>query len=65
MLKCPYLVRCAMSKCRDANKSSMPGLLDLQEYCDDSGNFRGCLLFQRLAGGIKMMPARKYLHRVM
>ncbi len=65
MLKCPYLVRCAMSKCQAGNKSYMPTLFGLREYCDDSKNFKKCNLFQSLAGGKKMTPARQYLYRVM
>jgi hypothetical protein len=52
-MKCPYLVRCAISKCKAENKSYIPSLFELQEYCGVSKNFKKCHFFQNLAGGKK------------
>lgn len=49
-MKCPYLVRCAISKCKAAKPSYMPSLFELQEYCGVSKNFKKCPLFHNLAG---------------
>jgi len=46
-MKCPYLVRCAISKCKAANPSYMPSLFELQEYCGVSKNFKECSLFPK------------------
>ncbi|MDA8431752.1 MAG: hypothetical protein M0Z60_02175 [Nitrospiraceae bacterium] len=54
-----------MSKCKAANSSSLPGLFELQKYCDAGGNFKVCRLFQLLAGGKKMPPMTRSLVRNM
>lgn len=53
IMKCPYLVRCAISKCKAAKSSYMPSLFELQEYCGASKNFKKCPFFQNLAAGNK------------
>ncbi len=52
-MKCPYLVRCAVSKCKSAKHSYIPSLLELQEYCAAGANFKKCPFFQNLAAGKK------------
>jgi hypothetical protein len=63
MMKCPYLVRCAMSKCGEDNKSYIPSLFELQKYCDVSKNFKKCSFFQSMAGEMKIAPMQKCLDR--
>ncbi len=63
MMKCPYLVRCAMSKCEAGNKPYRPSLFELQDYCGASKNFKKCSFFQSMAGGAKMAPVRSCLNR--
>jgi hypothetical protein len=50
LMKCPYLVRCAVSKCKAANKYHMPSLFELKEYCGLGNNFKKCPCFRSLAG---------------
>ncbi len=52
-MKCPYLVRCAISKCKSVKNSYMPSLLELEKYCGAGRNFKKCPFFQNLAAGKK------------